>query len=90
MLGCPFNIASYALLVHMIAHLTNLSPGKLKMCFGDTHIYKNHIDGAKIQIEREPRPFPRIRFSRVVESIDDFKYSDIIIEDSCAIAKLVL
>ena len=81
MLGCPFNIASYALLVHMIAHLTGLSPGKLKMCFGDTHIYNNHIEGAKIQLERKPRTFPRIRFSRQVTSIDEFKYEDISVHD---------
>ena len=76
MLGCPFNITSYALLTHMMAHITGLMPGKLRMCFGDTHLYKDHIEGAKIQIERESKPFPRLNITRKVESIDDFKFED--------------
>lgn len=76
MLGCPFNITSYALLTHMMAHITGLMPGKLKMCFGDTHLYKDHIDGAKLQISREPKPFPRLNITRKVDNIDDFKFED--------------
>ena len=76
MLGCPFNITSYALLTHMMAHITGLMPGKLRMCFGDTHLYKDHIDGAKLQISREPKPFPRLNITRKVDNIDDFKFED--------------
>ena len=76
MLGCPFNITSYALLTHMMAHITGLMPGKLRMCFGDTHLYKDHIEGAKLQITRESKPFPRLNITRKVENIDDFKFED--------------
>ncbi|KOB55697.1 Thymidylate synthase isoform 1 [Operophtera brumata] len=69
-LGVPFNIASYSLLTHMIAHIT-----------GDTHVYLNHIDPLKQQILRVPKPFPTLEFARKIESIDDFKYEDFIIKD---------
>ncbi|KND02432.1 thymidylate synthase [Spizellomyces punctatus DAOM BR117] len=59
-LGVPFNIASYALLTILIAHVTNLVPGEFIHCLGDAHVYKDHIDALKVQLEREPRPFPRI------------------------------
>ncbi|VVC91706.1 thymidylate synthase [Leptidea sinapis] len=80
-LGVPFNIASYALLTHMIAHITGLEAGEFIHTTGDTHVYLNHIEPLKIQLEREPRPFPTLEFSRNVESIDDFKYEDFIIKD---------
>ena len=76
MLGCPFNITSYALLTHMVAHITGLMPGKLRMCFGDTHLYKNHLEGAQKQLDRNPRVFPKLSFKRKVESIDHFVVDD--------------
>jgi len=81
MLGVPFNIASYAFLVYMIGHLTNLKPGRLLTVFGDTHIYNNHIPGAKEQIKRTPYRFPRLILKRNVTDIDDFKLEDFEIVD---------
>lgn len=79
-LGVPFNIASYALLTHMIAHITGLEAGQFVHTTGDTHVYLNHVEPLKKQLERDPRPFPTLRFARKIESIDDFKYEDFIIE----------
>ena len=75
-LGVPFNIASYALLTYMIAHVTNLKPGDFVHTFGDTHVYLNHIEPLKEQLERKPRPFPKLNIKRQVSSIDDFKFED--------------
>ncbi|KAK9877240.1 hypothetical protein WA026_016984 [Henosepilachna vigintioctopunctata] len=75
-LGVPFNIASYALLTYMIAHLTNLLPGEFIHTLGDSHIYFNHVEALKQQVHREPRPFPKLKIKRKVESIDDFKFDD--------------
>lgn len=75
-LGVPFNIASYALLTYMIAHITNLKPGDFIHSLGDTHVYLNHVDPLKEQLERTPRPFPQLRFKRNVEKIDDFTFED--------------
>lgn len=75
-LGVPFNIASYALLTHMIAHITGLKPGDFIHTLGDSHIYLNHIDALKEQITREPKPFPKLRISRKVENIEDFTAED--------------
>lgn len=79
-LGVPFNIASYALLTYMIAHITGLKPGDFVHTLGDAHIYLNHIEPLKIQLQREPRPFPKLKILRKVEKIDDFKAEDFQIE----------
>ncbi|MEE6464320.1 hypothetical protein FKM82_006231 [Ascaphus truei] len=79
-LGVPFNIASYALLTYMIAHVTGLKPGDFIHTMGDAHVYLNHIDPLKIQLQREPRPFPKLKILRTVENINDFKADDFQIE----------
>ncbi|XP_041522793.1 thymidylate synthase isoform X2 [Microtus oregoni] len=79
-LGVPFNIASYALLTYMIAHITGLKPGDFVHTLGDAHIYLNHIEPLKIQLQREPRPFPKLKILRKVETIDDFRVEDFQIE----------
>lgn len=75
-LGVPFNIASYALLTHMIAHVTGLGVGELVYTLGDAHIYANHIEQVRTQIEREPRPLPQLVIKRQVTDIDDFTFDD--------------
>uniref|UniRef100_A0A4W3J5Z4 Thymidylate synthase n=2 Tax=Callorhinchus milii TaxID=7868 RepID=A0A4W3J5Z4_CALMI len=79
-LGVPFNIASYSLLTYMIAHVTGLKLGDFVHTFGDAHIYKNHVEQLKIQLQREPRPFPKLKITRKVENIDDFKAEDFKLE----------
>lgn len=79
-LGIPFNIASYALLTHMIAHVTGTEARELIMQLGDAHIYKDHLEPLQKQLQRVPRPFPTLRFGRDVETIDDFTYDDFIVE----------
>ncbi len=75
-LGVPFNIASYSLLTHMIAHVTNLKPGEFIHVIGDAHVYLNHVEALKKQLVREPRPFPKLRIKRDVPDIDSFNYDD--------------
>ena len=75
-LGVPFNIASYATLLIMMAHVCNLEPGDFVHTFGDVHIYTNHIEQIKTQLERTPRPLPKLVIKRKVDSILDFKYDD--------------
>lgn len=87
-LGVPFNIASYALLTCMIAHVTDLEPGEFIHTMGDTHIYVDHVDALKQQLQREPRPFPNLRFKRKITSIDDFTTDDFILENYQPHAKL--
>ncbi|CAG2224586.1 TYMS [Mytilus edulis] len=75
-LGVPFNIASYSLLVYMIAMVTNLKPGDFVHTIGDAHIYVNHLDPLKEQLKRVPREFPKLVIKREVTDIDDFKFED--------------
>jgi thymidylate synthase len=75
-LGVPFNIASYALLVLMIAQVTGLKPGELVHTLGDAHLYLNHLEQARLQLTREPLSPPRMKINPSVSSIFDFKYED--------------
>ncbi|GHE03486.1 thymidylate synthase [Defluviimonas sp. 20V17] len=75
-LGVPFNIASYALLLLMLAHVTGYAPGDFVHTIGDAHIYNNHMDQVRTQLERAPRPLPTVKIKREVASIFDFRYED--------------
>jgi thymidylate synthase len=79
-LGVPFNIASYALLTLMVAQVTNLQPGELVHTLGDAHLYLNHLDQAREQLTRDPRPLPSMRLNPEVRNIFDFKFSDFTLE----------
>ena len=80
-LGVPFNIASYALLTMMVAHVTGLELGEFVHTMGDAHIYLNHIDQINLQLSREPRPLPKMKILRKVENINDFKFEDFALID---------
>ncbi len=80
-LGVPFNIASYALLTHMIAHVSNLKVGDFVHTFGDAHIYTNHIEQVKMQLQRKPMNLPKIELNNSVNNLFDFQYEDIKIID---------
>ena len=75
-LGLPFNIASYSLLTHMVAHVTGLKVGEFVHTLGDAHIYSNHIEQVETQIQREPRKLPTLKIKRKVTDIDDFTFED--------------
>jgi thymidylate synthase len=75
-LGVPFNIASYALLTYMIAHVCGLEPGEFVHTLGDAHLYLNHLEQADLQLSRAPKPLPKLVITRDVGRIEDFRYDD--------------
>ncbi len=77
-LGVPFNIASYALLTHMVAHQCHLDPGDFIWTGGDCHLYNNHLEQAKLQLTRTPFPLPHLAFKRRPHSLFDYRYEDIV------------
>ena len=79
-LGVPFNIASYALLTHMVAQVCDLAPGDFVHTLGDAHLYSNHFEQAREQLLREPRPLPHLSLNPAVRSLDAFRFEDITIE----------
>ncbi|MFN7962179.1 MAG: thymidylate synthase [Thermoanaerobaculia bacterium] len=79
-LGVPFNIASYALLTLMIAQVCDLAPGEFVHTLGDAHLYHNHLEQARLQLSREPRPLPRMKLNPAVRSLFDFRYEDFELE----------
>lgn len=79
-LGMPFNIASYSLLCMMVAQVTGLAPGEFVYTTGDTHLYLNHLEQARLQLTREPRPLPTMKINPDVKDLFDFKYEDFKLE----------
>jgi thymidylate synthase len=81
MLGVPFNIASYAMFLMMVAQVTGLKAHEFVHTFGDAHIYSNHLEGAKEQLKREPKKLPKLIINPEVKNIFEFKYEDFKLEE---------
>lgn len=79
-LGVPFNIASYALLTRMVAQVCGIDAGELIHTMGDAHVYLDHVDALRVQLEREPKPFPTLSINPAVNDIDGFKFEDFTVE----------
>lgn len=79
-LGVPFNIACYSLLTSMVAQITDLQPGEFIHTFGDAHLYRNHLDQARLQLSREPRTLPRLRLNPEIRDLFNFRFEDISFE----------
>ena len=79
-LGAPFNIAQYAMLLHMVAHLVGAEPRELIVAAGNAHLYKNHLEAAKEQLQRKPYPFPQLKIVGDVKSIDDFREENFVLD----------
>jgi thymidylate synthase len=79
-LGVPFNIASYALLTHMVAQVCGLGVGDFVHTLGDAHLYSNHLEQARLQLAREPKPLPRVVLDPQVRALEDFRFEDIALE----------
>ena len=75
-LGVPFNISSYALLTMMVAQVCDLKPGEFIHTLGDAHLYRNHVEQAKLQLTRQPRPQPQMKINPAIKDIFAFKYED--------------
>jgi thymidylate synthase len=80
-LGVPFNIVQYSILLRMFCEVANMTPGEFIWSGADVHIYENHVEALQEQLTREPYPSPTFKFARKIDSIDDFKYEDFIIEN---------
>lgn len=80
-LGVPFNIASYSLLLLMVAQVTGLEPGEFVHTFGDVHLYSNHLEQARLQLSREPRELPKMKLNSEVDDIFSFRFEDFQLED---------
>ncbi len=87
-LGAPFNIAQYAMLLHTVAHVTNLEPRELIVAAGNAHLYYNHFELAKEQLKRKPYPFPRLKIVGDVKSIDEFTEENLVLENYQAHSRL--
>ncbi|MEO7051493.1 MAG: thymidylate synthase [Rhodanobacter sp.] len=79
-LGVPFNIASYALLTHMVAQVCDLAVGDFVHTLGDAHLYNNHVEQARLQLSRQPKPLPVLKLNPAVRSVFDFRYEDVVVE----------
>ncbi|HJS46757.1 MAG TPA: thymidylate synthase [Gemmatimonadales bacterium] len=79
-LGVPFNIASYALLTRMVAQVTGLAPGEFILTLGDAHLYANHVEQARLQLARAPRPLPLLRLDPAVRTLEDFRWEHVALE----------